>query len=162
RDAARQRWEQDPGSNIALAQAQLANSSEALKKVSDDLTKNAEAIQNARFKQAGGGEQSGTITALSDMRTSLAEGLRCDGVGGVVLPRGMLRTLSIDEIHRRINEANRANPDVGWSESESRVAENRNVVLQAVIEARLTATSPELDTMLDADIWRMSEYDFLA
>jgi hypothetical protein len=61
-----------------------------------------------------------------------------------------------------INAGNTNDVNFGWPEAENGNAENRNMLINAMVEARITAPTPEFAQAIDVNIWAIPEYDLLA
>ncbi len=85
---------------------------------------------------------------------------------GSALQLGDLQTQSFDELVKRINKANEADPTKGWPASENAISDNRITLLHAMAEARairvdsvLASQSTELTDLTDPAKYGFAELD---
>jgi len=165
-------------------QADINNDKQALEDFLTELTKANAAIETAKTEGDAAIEtarndliktgsentiRTETNRAASEMRNALAIVEGWTRVGPVLPPlapvdltRGILETEdSVEELFRRINEANKHDPRVGWPEAANNETANRELLLRAMVEARIEPVTNAYVQAFDQNYWGLTEYDLL-
>lgn len=83
---------------------------------------------------------------ISQMQTEFASVIGWSGAGGVSLTEADLLGESFEELVKRINAANKADPTKGWSEEQNSLPEFRMKLVHVITEARARAIEPKIAT----------------
>jgi hypothetical protein len=78
-----------------------------------------------------------------------------DAVGSLTAP------VTVEELFSRINTANKQDSKVGWPESANDDPANRELLLRAMVEARIEPPTDEYTQAVDPNYWGLTEYDLL-
>ena len=141
--------------------AKLEEFREALENAEREIDKEREKLTSTSPENTVRTE---TDRAASEMRSALATVEGWDDkpplVTAYLLSRDELSAAdSVEEIFKRINEANGRNSRVGWPEAANKDKANRELLLKAMAEARIEPATDKYKEAIDPNRWGLTEYD---